>query len=154
MGRPATPTAIKVLRGNPGCRPINDAEPVPPPADMTPPDTLREIGIAKWMEVSSLLTRMGVFTAADRTTLERYCLLHEQFMEVVKHVREHGMTQITQTGYSQLTAEGSLFKTLPADLLKIEREFGMTPAARSSLKVQDASAPADPLEAYIQAKGA
>lgn len=64
------------------------------------------------------------------------------------------MTQITQTGYSQLTAEGSLFKTLPADLLKIEREFGMTPAARSSLKVQDASAPADPLEAFVQSKGA
>lgn len=154
MGRHAVPTAIKILRGNPGCRAINDQEPIPPSADPTPPLTLQEIGIAKWHELFALLTRMGVLTQADLTTLERYCLIYEQFMAVVKHVREHGMTQITQTGYSQLTAEGSLFKTLPADLLKIEREFGMTPAARSSLKVQDAAAPADPLEAFVQSKGA
>ena len=150
MGRPATPTSIKILRGNPGCRPITDGEPTPPPADLSVPPSLSEVGIAKWDEVTSLLTRMGVFTQADRSAIERYCLLHEQFMQVVKHVRENGMTQLTHTGYSQLTAEGSLFKSLPADLLKIEQQFGMTPAARSSLKVQDAAAPADPLEAYIK----
>ncbi len=154
MGRHPIPTAIKIARGNPGQRPLNDSEPTPPPADLTPPATLSEIGIDKWIELSSLLTRMGVFTHADRSALERYCLIHEQWMHVVKHVRENGMTQITQTGYSQLTAEGSLFKSLPADLLKIEQQFGMTPAARSSLKVADAVAPADPLEAYIQSRGA
>jgi P27 family predicted phage terminase small subunit len=121
---------------------------------MTPPASLQEVGIAKWNEVTALLSRMGVFTHADRSAIERYCLIHEQWMLVVKHVREHGMTQMTTTGYSQLTAEGSLFKSLPADLLKIEREFGMTAAARSSMKVADAIAPADPLEAYIQAKRA
>jgi hypothetical protein len=154
MGRHPVPTAIKIARGNPGQRPINTDEPKPPAADMTAPETLGEIGIEKWNELSPLLARMGVFTQADRSSLERYCLIHEQWMHVVKHVRENGMTQITQTGYSQLTAEGSLFKSLPADLLKLEQQFGMTPAARSSLKVSDAAAPADPLEAYIQSRGA
>lgn len=154
MGRHPVPTAIKIARGNPGQRPINTDEPVPPAADLTPPDTLSEVGVEKWTELTALLTRMGVFTQADRSAIERYCLIHEQWMVVAKHVREHGMTQITQTGYSQLTAEGSLFKSLPADLLKIEQQFGMTPAARSSLKVADAAAPADPLEAYIQSRRA
>lgn len=154
MGRPAVPTSIKIIRGNPGCRPLNQNEPTPPPADLTPPPSLQEVGIAKWNEVTQLLTRMGVFTQADRSTIERYCLIHEQWVVVAAHVRQHGMTQLTNTGYSQLTAEGTLFRSLPADLLKIEREFGMTAAARSSLKVQDAAGPADPLEAYIQAKGA
>jgi len=154
VGRPPVPTAIKITRGNPGQRPINTDEPIPPAADLTPPDTLSEVGVGKWNELTALLTRMGVFTQADRSAIERYCLIHEQWMVVAAHVREHGMTQITQTGYSQLTAEGSLFKSLPADLLKIEQQFGMTPAARSSLKVADAAAPADPLEAYIQSRRA
>lgn len=154
MGRPPIPTAISIARGNPGKRPINFDEPQPPPADCTPPDTLGDVGVEKWLELTDLLTKMGVFTLADRSAIERYCLLHEQWMIVVKHVRENGMTQITQTGYSQLTAEGSLFKSLPGDLLKLEQQFGMTPAARSSLKVTDAAAPADPLDAYIKSRRA
>ena len=152
MGRPPIPTTISIARGNPGKRPINIDEPKPPPADCTPPETLSEVGVEKWIELTGLLSNMGVFTLADRSAIERYCLIHEQWMHVVKHVRQHGMTQVTATGYSQLTAEGSLFKSLPADLLKIEQQFGMTPAARSSLKVTDADRPADPLDAYIKSR--
>lgn len=134
MGRRPTPTALKVIRGNPGQRPLNDNEPIAPRADLRAPDGLGEVGKAVWEEIVPLLDRMGVFTQADRLTIFRYCLLQEEFAKVVAHVRDHGMTQLTETGYSQLTAEGSLFRTLPADLLKIEREFGMTAAARSTLK--------------------
>jgi P27 family predicted phage terminase small subunit len=154
MGRPPIPTAISIARGNPGKRPININEPQPPPADCTPPETLSDVGVEKWLELTDLLTKMGVFTLADRSAIERYCLLHEQWMIVVKYVRENGMTQVTQTGYSQLTAEGSLFKSLPGDLLKLEQQFGMTPAARSSLKVTDAAAAPDPLDAYIKSRRA
>jgi P27 family predicted phage terminase small subunit len=97
---------------------------------------------------------MGVFTQADRGVIERYCLMHEQWLHVVKHVQENGMTQLTQTGYSQLTAEGSLFKSLPAELMRIEQQFGMTAAARSTMKVSNAPAAEDPLEAYIKSRGA
>ena len=154
MGRHPIPTAIKLVRGNPGKRAINEFEPHPPEADLTPPESLREEGVKMWHRLTGVLTRMGVFTEADRFAAERYCLIHEQWVLVTKHVRDHGMTQITATGSSQLTAEGSLFKSLPADLLKLEQQFGLTPAARSSLKVTDAGTPADPLEAYIQSRGA
>ena len=149
MGRTPTPTSLKVIRGNPGQRTLNSSEPKPPPADLTPPDCLDEIGIKVWNEMAPLLTSMGVFTQADRMLLTRYCLLNEQFSHVVKHVRENGMTQLTQTGYSQLTAEGSLFKSLPSELLRIEQQFGMTPAARSTLKVSHAAANENPLASFI-----
>ena len=149
MGRHPTPTNLKIIRGNPGQRPLNSAEPQAPPADLTPPAVLSDLGLEVWNEMAPLLVRMGVFTQADRFLLTRYCLLQEQFANVVKHVREHGMTQLTQTGYSQITAEGSLFKTLPSELLKIEQQFGMTPAARTSIKVSNASSPENPLAAFI-----
>jgi P27 family predicted phage terminase small subunit len=153
MGRIPTPTSLKVLRGNPGQRPINTDEPKPPAADLTPPARLDGPALEKWEEIAPLLASMGVFTQADRGIIERYCLLWEQWLYVVKHVKEHGMTQMTQTGYSQLSAEGTLFKSLPAELMKIEIQFGMTAAARSTLKVSGASAPDDPLEAYIKSRG-
>lgn len=154
MGRPPVPTSLKVLRGNPGQRAINADEPKPPPADISPPARLGGAALDKWNEIAPLLSGMGVFTQADRSVIERYCLLHEQWLHVVKHVQENGMTQLTQTGYSQLTAEGSLFKTLPAELMRIEQQFGMTAAARSTMKVSNAAAPEDPLEAYIKSRGA
>lgn len=154
MGRTPVPTAIKLCRGNPGQRPINQDEPAPPPADPTPPRLLDGLALEKWVEMAALLSRMGVFTQADRTTLERYCLMYEKWVGFVKHLKEHGDTQITSTGYSQVTAESVLEKQLRADLLAIERQFGMTPAARSSMKVSGAAPAADPLEAFVQARGA
>jgi P27 family predicted phage terminase small subunit len=149
MGRPPTPTSIKILRGNPGNRPLNGDEPAPPDADLSPPPCLDGVALEKWNEIAPLLAKMGVLSQADRSLLTRYCVLHEQWVVVSKHVREHGMTQLTSTGYSQITAEGTLFKSLPGDLLRIEQQFGMTPAARSTLKVNSAAAKENPLAAYI-----
>ena len=152
MGRPPIPTPLKVLRGNPGKHPLNSAEPTPPPASLAPPAGLGPAGLDRWNEVAPLLQAMKVLTAADRPALERYCQVFEEWAKVKDHIREHGMTQITQSGYSQLTAEATLFKSLLSELLSFERQFGMTPAARSTLKVQDAAAPQNPLVAYLQGR--
>lgn len=154
MGRPPVPTSIKLLRDNPGQRRINDAEPVPPPADLTPPAGLEGLALEKWVEVTGLFSSMGVFTQADRHPVQRYCLMYEQWWNLEKHCREHGSTQLTQTGYSQVTAEATLVKSLRKELLEIERQFGMTPAARSSMKVSPgAAAPENPLVAFAKSRG-
>ena len=153
MGRPPVPTSLKILRGNPGNRPISHAEPLPPAASPDPPPGLGEVALARWNEVAPLLLAMKVFTAADRPALERYCLVYEQWAKCHDHVREHGMTQVTQSGYSQVTAEGGMFKSLLGELLSFERQFGMTPAARATLTVPDAAAPTNPLVAYLQGRG-
>lgn len=151
MGRPPVPTSLKLVRGNPGKRPINAAEPIPPKADMAPPPGLEGVALEKWNEMTALFSAMGVFTQADRHPLQRYCLMWEQWQQLEKHCREHGSTQLTSTGYSQITAEATLAKSLRKELLEIERQFGMTPAARSSMKVSaGASAPQNPLVAFAQ----
>lgn len=153
MGRTPVPTSIKICRGNPGQRPINADEPAPPPIDSTPPRLLDGVALEKWNEMVALLRGMGVLTQADRTTLERYCLMYEQWAGLQQHFRETLRTQITQTGYSQVTAEATLEKQLRSDMLAIERQFGMTPAARSSMRVApSASGPADPLESFIKSR--
>jgi P27 family predicted phage terminase small subunit len=103
--------------------------------------------------MAALLSSMGVFTAADRHPLERYCLMYEQWQNLEAHCREHGYTQVTQTGYSQVTAEATLIKSLRSDMLAIERQFGMTPAARSTIKAPGASTPENPLASFIAKRG-
>ena len=150
MARPTIPTAIKVCRGNPGQRAINIHEPKPPPAALSPPAILGDAGVEKWNDIAPLLSRMGVLTQADLGSLERYCLMHEQWIVIVKHVQQHGMTRDNTDGGRSTSAEGLLFKSLPRELLAIERQFGLTPAARSSMKVENAPSAQDPLEAYLQ----
>lgn len=153
MGRPSVPTSLKILRGNPGNRPLNDAEPLPPPASLDPPPELTGYALDRWNATAPLLLAMKVFTAADAPALARYCHTYAQWDAARRHVEEHGMTQVTSTGYSQITAEAGLFKSLSAELLVFERQFGMTPAARSAIKVPDASAPKNPLAAFIEKRG-
>jgi P27 family predicted phage terminase small subunit len=153
MGRHPTPTNLKIIRGNPGQRALNADEPQPPAASLTPPRNLEGLALEKWEEMSVLLSRMGVFTQADRHPLERYCLMYEQWTNLERHCREHGYTQVTQTGYSQVTAEATLIKSLRADMLSIERQFGMTPAARSTIKASGASTSENPLASFIERRG-
>lgn len=153
MGRHPTPTNLKILRGNPGQRALNADEPIPPPASLAPPRNLTGLALEKWEEMSELLLGMGVFTQADRHPLERYCLMYEQWTNLERHCREHGYTQITSTGYSQITAEATLIKSLRSDMLSIERQFGMTPAARSTIKTSGAATPENPLASFIQKRG-
>jgi len=119
---------------------------------MTPPAGLSGVALEKWTEMTSLLSGMQVFTQADRHPLQRYCLMWEQWDNLEKHCREHGSTQLTSTGYSQVTAEATLAKSLRKELLEIERQFGMTPASRSSMKVNGAAASQNPLAAFAQSR--
>jgi phage terminase small subunit len=104
MARHPTPTSLKILRGNPGNRPLNDAEPVPPPANLTPPRNLTGLALEKWVEMAELLFSMGVFTQADRHPLERYCLMYEQWQNLEAHCRQ---CSITSAGTNMCAHEAS-----------------------------------------------
>ena len=47
-GRKPKPTLMKQLNGNPGKRPLNDREPVPPAGTPTPPDYLDDVARQEW----------------------------------------------------------------------------------------------------------
>ena len=61
-GRKPKPTALKVLEGNPGKRPLNDREPVPPKATLEMPG-VASAGGQKGMEAAR--ARAGSHGRAD-----------------------------------------------------------------------------------------
>ena len=61
-----TPTAIRILRGNPGRRALPKDEPKPEAArSLDPPAWLDDAARAEWIDKAGMLDRLGLLTEAD-----------------------------------------------------------------------------------------
>ena len=72
-GRKPKPTALKLLEGNPGKRPINEHEPVPPKGTVKCPTWLEPEAKKEWKRLAPSLEAMGVLTQADLTSMQSFC---------------------------------------------------------------------------------
>ena len=133
------PTVLKLLKGNPGRRPLNQLEPQPARDAILPPTYLVGASLDKWNEVLPGLLATGVITNADIETLARYCTMYEQFLFCLVEIRA-GRDQIElkhpETGELlniKSTPAGLNMHKLAASMLRIEQEFGLTPSARSGI---------------------
>lgn len=141
-----TPTAIKMLTGNPGKRPLNLREPQPEIADLTPPDDLDDAGRQAWERNAPILQRMGVFTEADRETLMLYCDAYSQWRRSVVTLRK--IAPVNEK-YRSVAVTVEKARDQMRYLLT---EMGMSPASRSRLSVAPKAEDVDPMEALLSGK--
>ena len=95
------PTVLKLARGNPGKRRLNQNEPQPdpelgvgdPPTDM--PDAAR----GEWTRLGSELEAMGVLTHVDRHTFIAYCRNWARLIEANEMCHELGDVVKSPSGY-------------------------------------------------------
>lgn len=109
------PTALRVLAGNPGKRPLNDREPDAGAIDLAPPKELSKEARPHWKRIAPMLAQSGVLKQSDRDLLTMYC-----------------------EGYAHFRADlaaGKMNVSLMAQLRQILGEMGMTPAARTRIVV-------------------
>lgn len=139
------PTNLKILRGNPGCRRLNDAEPKPPTDGIVMPPHLGEVAAGKWREVLPMLEATRVMTRADVEALSRYCDTYEWWLATRAKLRKEGDTYpiLNDKGdvkYIAQRPEVSIAHKLAQQLRQLEADFGLSPAARVSLKVESPDA--------------
>lgn len=135
------PTQLKVLRGNPGRRPVNKKEPQPSSDGVVMPSHLGEVARAKWQDILPLLQAVKVMTRADVEALARYCDTYEWWISTRAVLKKDGDTYpiLNDAGeikYIAQRPEVSIAHKLAAQLRQLESDFGLSPAARSSLKVE------------------
>jgi len=139
MGRrgPAPkPTALKLIEGNPGCRPINAYEPKPPAADdPRPPTWLDAGGRREWRKMVPHLRVLGLLTVVDVTALSMYCDSVSTALAYAKVCREKGRTMKAPTGYVMLRPEATALAKEKLIIRSYMQEFGLTPSARSRMSV-------------------
>ena len=142
VGRKPTPTAVKLLKGNPGRRPLNPNEPRPSGIP-TCPEHLNAVAKAEWDRISVELSACGLLTSIDRAALAAYCATYARWLEAEQKIDRHGTVIKTQSGNAiQNPYVGVANRAL--DLMhKYLIEFGCTPSSRSRVSVMP-NAEADP----------
>ncbi|MBF4207501.1 phage terminase small subunit P27 family [Pseudomonas donghuensis] len=140
-GRRPTPTELKLVRGNPGKRPINKNEPQPAKRIPSAPGHLSSEGQVAWGRLTVLLDRMGVLTEADGFALERLCDCYAEILALRDLVETQGRTYETTSTQGELVLKANPAVAMLADVDRRFKsylvEFGLTPAARSKVQVKD-----------------
>jgi P27 family predicted phage terminase small subunit len=132
-GRKPKPSALKELAGNPGKRPLNEAEPVPPAGTPECPMELSPDAQAEWNRICPLLIQMGVLSTVDTTALAAYCECFAQWVSATRIVRKVGAVIKTPTGYPIQSPYVSVASKALEQMRKFLVEFGMTPSSRSRI---------------------
>ena len=152
-GRKTKPTALKVLEGNPGKRPLNDREPVPPKATLKCPAWLLPEAKKEWKRLAPALEAMGVLTMADLTAFEGYCQAYARWKEAEEFITRHGSIFQTPSGYVQQVPQVSIAQQNLKIMQSFCSEFGLTPATRARIIAGGASedgASEDPMERLLK----
>jgi P27 family predicted phage terminase small subunit len=138
MGRPPKPTHLKIVAGNPGHRPLNDEEPKPVVRIPKRPPELTDEAAKEWKRIAKELHELGLLTNIDRAALSAYCQAWGRWIESQKSLVQFGTIVKSPTGYPMqspfLAINNEAFRQFTAMLT----EFGMTPAARSRIRVSRA----------------
>ena len=135
-GRKRTPTALKLVRGNPSKRPINDAEPTPTaPHDLKCPDWLSATAKEHWPVIAEPLYAAGLLTAIDTTALGLFCESFVLWKEANDKVAKFGPVVKGAAGYPVRSPYLRIVSQQSELMLRILVEFGMTPSSRSRCAV-------------------
>ena len=110
-GRKPTPTAIKELEGNPGKRPLNDAEPKPERKAPPCPKWLEPEAKKEWRRLSKQLEQIGVLTEVDQAAFASYCQAYARWKEAEEFMTQHGTIVKTKSGYWQQVPQVSIAQT-------------------------------------------
>jgi P27 family predicted phage terminase small subunit len=87
-----------------------------------------------YYEVGNIVRAMKVAQESDGPALELLAICLSQAREAYRKVKENGSTQWGKNG-DQPSAHFKIMSKLIAQAISIMKEFGMTPAARSRVKM-------------------
>lgn len=141
-GRPAKPTALKVLHGDRKDR-ISTEEPKPIPTNgIEPPEDLSQEALVVWHRLADQLERAGVLTEWDIENYADYCEAVVSAREAQAHLDEEG--EVIDVPIHNREGVVMNYKQSINPWWRIRREagkammdgaarFGLTPADRSRL---------------------
>lgn len=147
MGRKMKPTALKVLSGNPGKRPLPQDEPRPPRKIPAPPQELHGAALAEWQRMSEVLYGLGLLSEMDMAALAGYCAHYARWQEAERQITDGGAVIETIQGNLIQSPWVGIANTSSRLMLKFLAEFGMTPSSRAKVTTSSTQKPAaDPLD--------
>lgn len=136
------PTALKLVQGNPGRRPLNKKEPKLAPATFRAPEYLSPDAKKEWRRVVNQMKTSGMITDLDLTALAAYCQVYADWVLAVRARNRIAASDPSGGGIMVKTTNGNLVqnpligacnKTVLV-LIRLAAELGITPSARSRIQ--------------------
>jgi phage terminase small subunit len=117
MGKRKLPRNVVEMRGNPGKRPINTAEPDPTPITgiPDPPREMKPEAVKEWKRIIGYLVINKIIGIEGLSNLATYCMMHARIVELEK---------LGSTADAAMIGQYRL----------MAGEFGLTPSGRAKLK--------------------
>ena len=151
-GRKPLPSNVVRLRGNPGKRRLNDAEPRPAARVPPCPACLGHEARKEWQRLARELGELGLLTGLDRGLLAAYCQAHALWVEAVSSIQRYGTMVKSPNGYPMQSPYVAVANKQVEIMVRIAAELGMTPSSRTRIRVGP-KAPEDPFEVFLQHRG-
>jgi P27 family predicted phage terminase small subunit len=137
---PRKPDEIHEREGNPSKKNLNreDGPAVDyagPEVQRTPPSFVSKVtdAVGHWNRITPMLLRMGVFGEADVNVVGRYAVALAVLERSAELVETDGVTMKHSTGSRQISAALSAYMKAADECIKLERELGLTPCARTKV---------------------
>ena len=137
-GRRKVPTALKLLRGNPGKRRLEpELEPTPAPADPSfdiPPAELAGDTRARreWRRVAPVLRSCGLVTSAERSALIALCMEWSNYLEARATLRKDGAVTV-RDGVARVSPHVDVADRALGHCQRLWGELGLTPSGRAKV---------------------
>lgn len=151
-----TPTALKLLKGNPGKRPLPKYEPLLPLELPVAPSFLTKEAKREWNRMVVVLFNTGLITVGDTATFQAYCQAYGHWVAIEKQFTNEGSkyTLMNDKGNTYMNPLLTALNQAAERLAKCCQEFGLTPAARTKVMVfptdPEANAKTDPAKKYFK----
>lgn len=137
-GKRPGPTALKILRGNPGQRALPANEPQVQRADPSfdePPTEIAEdsVACAEWRRIAPMLRLCGIVTNVERGGLLTLCQQWSRYLEAHSKVRQLGMIVKKPSGIPVVNPYLAVEQQAMTLCIRLWQELGLTPSARTRL---------------------
>lgn len=131
MGRKPKPTWLKAVTGNPGHRPLNDAEPVSTAGIGPPPEKFTDDQRLAWLEMVNRAAP-GQLSQPDRSVLELYCRAKVRYDFACDKLDVFGV--VIKSPVAAVPMQNYYYSIMKAETKTMQWclvEMGFTPSSRS-----------------------
>lgn len=140
-GPPPQPAHLKLIRGNPGRRPIrSEPEPQVPQRLPEPPAFLSEDAKGEWRRIIEEMVRLKLVTSVDTMLFACYCQSFSDWKSAVETFNRTAERDPVMRGLLIRDRDGArpnpLLRVVRAaadTMLRCAAEFGLTPVARARI---------------------
>lgn len=150
-GAKPAPSAMKLLLGNPGRRPISEHEVTPDSSAPVCPDWLGEVGRAYWQAVMDAMPS-GFIRSVDGQLLSQYCHAWEEFHLSRKALETEGRSVTSDNGVTRVNPTLTVMNNAADRIRRLAACFGFSPADRVGLDFGGEDQPDDPLLSMMAAR--